>query len=119
VENLSEQDQPDPKKKWKEIREQFLSGPFLTIKRDVARYHAHNCQILRPIRQFHRHQREMYLEKLDKKRNERAKKRRRLNTRASMVYYQFLLILFDNIELLLILALFYIYLFIYFIISTF
>ncbi|CAG8699143.1 5203_t:CDS:1, partial [Dentiscutata heterogama] len=56
VENLNKQDQLDPKKKWKEIREQFLLGPFLTIKRDVAKYHAHNCQILRPIRQFHRHQ---------------------------------------------------------------
>ncbi|CAG8697984.1 4016_t:CDS:1, partial [Dentiscutata heterogama] len=79
-----EQDQPDPKKKWKEIREQFLSGPFLTIKRDVARYYAYNCQILQPIWQFYHHQHEIYLEKLDKKRNEHAKKRRRLNTWVSM-----------------------------------
>jgi hypothetical protein len=89
---LDSQDQLNPARKGKKIRNKFLSGPFWIIKRDVAKYHAEDSQIIWMIREHHRHQREKHLERLSPDRHERVKKKLRRNTHASAVYYFFIFI---------------------------
>ena len=91
---MDSQDQPNLAQKWKKIRNKFLSGPFRIVKRDVAKYHAEDRQIIRMIREHHRHQREKHLERLLPDRHERVKKKLRRNTHASTVYYFLFLLLF-------------------------
>jgi hypothetical protein len=89
LDGLEKRDQPDPAKKWHEFEDDFLDNAFPIVKSGIAKYHASDNEVLRIIRERHRHQHELYLEKQDPERYDRSKKRKRHNTRATQVYYSF------------------------------
>ena len=76
MEGLNERDRPDPAKQWHEFRDHFITNSLLAIMRDIA-YPATNDQVLYVIRQHHKHQHEMYLEKMQSARHERQKKKKK------------------------------------------
>jgi|SRR6185312_4731813 ABC-type transport system involved in cytochrome bd biosynthesis fused ATPase/permease subunit len=77
--------QPDPKKLWIDFKQEFLRNSFKIIKRDVRRYHASDAQILKIIKERHRHQREKYLVQQNPEKEKQERKKNREQQRMTAV----------------------------------
>ena len=60
IQELKESMHSDLVKVWTDFKAEFIQNSFKIIKRDVQRYNADDHQILKIIKERHRHQREKH-----------------------------------------------------------
>jgi hypothetical protein len=85
IARLDESRKPNPAKVWSEFKEEFLQNSFKIIKRDVERYQVDDHQILKIIKEHHRHQREKYQKQQVPEKDKQNRAKNRENQRMTAV----------------------------------
>src|ERR1043165_9514968 len=85
IAGLEESRKPNPAKVWSEFKEEFLQNSFKIIKRDVERYQVDDHQILKIIKEHHRHQREKYQKQQVPEKDKQNRAKNRENQRMTAV----------------------------------